>query len=561
MNRSLEGISEIEYDVIIIGGGIYGVSAARDAAFRGLKVLLLEQGDFGHATSSNSHKIIHGGLRYLQHGDLPRMRESIAERSTLVRIAPHLVKPMPFLIPTYSHIGAKKLLLRVALAMNDCIAFDRNRHLPEPSQFPPSRIMSSRETLERGKIISSSQLTGGAYYFDAQVRNSERLILSLLQSAHEKGAVCLNYVRVSKLLTNHGSVWGVQAEDIPGKTTLEIRAKCVVDCSGPWVNRLVPSETRSTTPGPLPLLKAVVLVTDLILEDVALGVPGHSTYNDTDAVINKGRRYFFIVPWRNRSLVGTFQTPYDGHPDEASVSEQEIDMQLEEVNASLQQTKITRKHVQFVYWGLLPRNDGQGSTHGDVQLSKHAVIYDHETQSGIKGLISVSGVKFTTARAVSEKAINLVMTKLRRPSTRCTTATTPVYGGDFSSYEQVLQGALARKPPSLSSDIVTHLVETYGSRFIEIFQYIEENPELGTRLVADIPVSKAEVIHGIREEMAQTLSDIVFRRTELGTAGYLSDDGLLTCANTMARELGWDEHQLRDEVSKTNADYRRRGVI
>ena len=360
MNRALVDVSKTKYDLLIIGGGIYGVCVARDAAFRGLRVLLLEKGDFGHATSSNSHKIIHGGFRYLQHGDLTRMRESIRERSTLVRIAPHLVKPMPFLIPTYQHIGAKKSLLRIALKINDLIAFDRNHNLPESAQFPGSCVISDEQSLELCAVINQSRLTGGAYFFDAQVHDSERLLLSLLQSAHDQGADFLNYVKVSKLLMARGSVVGVQAEDVLNHNPMEIQAKCVINCSGPWLDRFMSLGNVSAIPFRIPLLKAIVLVTNTIVDGVAIGVPSQYSYVDADAIINKGCRYFFITPWRNRSLVGTFQIRYDGSPDDACVTDEEIETQLREMNASLPEARITRNDVQLVNWGLLPRGDVSG---------------------------------------------------------------------------------------------------------------------------------------------------------------------------------------------------------
>lgn len=559
MKRALEEVARKEYDLIIIGGGIYGACVARDAAFRGLRVVLLEKKDFGHATSGNSHKIIHGGLRYLQHGNLTRMRESIRERRALVRIAPHLVKPMPFLIPTYKHLGVKKSLLRIALTLNDMIAFDRNRDLHERARFPLSRVISNEQCLERCAIINQTELTGGAYYFDAQANNPERLLLSMLLSAHSEGADVLNYVEVTKLLVAHGSVVGVQAEDVLAHNLMEIRAKFVVNCSGPWVDRVWSLGNRGDVPPRVPLLKAIVLVTNPVVDRVALGVPSRYTYVDADAVMNKGCRYFFMTPWRSRSLVGTFQTRYEGSPDDACVTDEEIEAQLGEINASLPEAGITRDDVHLVNWGLLPRSDTSG-VNNDVQLAKHSVIYDHEKTDGVRGMLSVSGVKFTTARAVAEKTIDLVLLKLGKKSVPCTTGTVPVYGGDISCQEDLLREAMEQKPNALSQEAVQHIVNTYGSRFREIFQYSGEDPILGTQVVAHMPVTKAEIIHGVRNEMAQTLSDVVFRRTELGAIGHPGTECLHTCVMLMAKEMKWGERRIHSELHETDADYRRKGV-
>ncbi|WP_447968831.1 FAD-dependent oxidoreductase [Nitrospira sp. M1] len=559
MNRAVEDTVRTEYDVLVIGGGIYGACVARDAALRGLKVILLEKGDFGHATSSNSHKIIHGGLRYLQHGNLPRMRESIQERRTLVRIAPHLVKPMPFLIPTYQHIGAKKFLLRLALMANDLIAFDRNRDLPKTAHFPSSRVMSCKQSLAHCSVMNQSKLTGGAYYYDAQVHNSERLLLSMLQSAHTAGANSLNYVKVLKLLASHGSVVGVQAEDMLTHTQIEVRAKCIVNCGGPWVAWLGALGSRSSTPFQVPLLKAVVLITDSIVDRVALGVPSPYSYVDADAVMNKGCRYFFITPWRNRSLVGTFQSRYDGNPDDLGVTENEIEAHVREVNESLPGVKLTRNAVHFVNSGLLPRNE-TSHPNADVQLAKHSVIYDHEKIDDVKGMVSVNGVKFTTARAVAEKAVDLVCQKLGKKAIPCTTATVPVYGGDMACHADVFQQAMAQKPSNLSQESVQHIVDTYGSQFSEIFQYCHDDRKLSSPITTDVPIIQAEVVHSVRKEMAQTLSDVVFRRTELGTVGYPGVDCLQQCVMLMSQELNWDESRVQRELCETNAEYERRGA-
>ncbi|GJL55798.1 MAG: FAD-dependent oxidoreductase [Nitrospirales bacterium] len=559
MNRAVEDTVNTEYDVLVIGGGIYGACVARDAALRGLHVVLLEKGDFGHATSSNSHKIIHGGLRYLQHGNFPRMRESIQERRTLVRIAPHLVKPMPFLIPTYQHIGAKKFLLRLALLANDIIACDRNRDLPKSAHFPASRIMSNKQSLAHCSVMNQSKLTGGAYYYDAQVHNSERLLLSMLQSAHGEGATILNYVNVTQLLVSYGSVIGVCAEDMLTHAQMEIRAKCVVNCGGPWVARLGALSSSASVPFHVPLLKAVVLVTDSIVDRVALGVPSTHSYVDADAVMNKGCRYFFITPWRNRSLVGTFQSRYDGNPDDLCVTEKEIEAHIKEVNESLPGVKLTRSDVHLVNCGLLPRNEIADVT-ADVQLAKHSVIYDHETMGDVKGMVSVNGVKFTTARAVAEKAVDLVCQKLGKKGVPCTTATVPVYGGDMTCHDDVLQQAMAQKPGNLSQESVQHIVATYGSQFSKIFQYCLDGTKLSSPITTDVPTIQAEVVHSVRKEMAQTLSDVVFRRTELGTVGYPGSKCLQQCVTLMAQEMKWDESRVQRELYETNEEYERRGA-
>ena len=309
MKRTIQTMSHTSYDVAIIGGGIYGASVARDAALRGLSVALVDKGDFGNATSANSHKIIHGGLRYLQHGDLRRMRESIRERSTLMKIAPHLVFPMPFLIPTNRKLSQGKFVMGLALKVNDLIGFDRNRHLNPEKAIPGGRVVSKSEMLEMCPNLDSPDLTGGAIYYDGQLTNSNRFLLSTLSSASQAGADLANYVEVTGLLKGPNKILGLHAKDILTAEPFDIKAKLVINCSGPWVQRLLNNSGIGNDEKNAKFLKAMVLVTRQLMDKVALGVPGRSLYRDQDAVLNKGYRFFFITPWRNRSLIGTFQNP------------------------------------------------------------------------------------------------------------------------------------------------------------------------------------------------------------------------------------------------------------
>lgn len=552
MKRTVLQLSQKVYDIVIIGGGIYGASVARDAALRGLKVALVEQGDFGSATSANNHKIIHGGLRYLQHADLKRMRESIRERSILFRIAPHLVQPLPFLVPTYGHFLKGKPALWAALKLNDLISFDRNRNLVHQKRISRGRVLSKAECLQLCPGLDQKDLTGGALYFDGQVYNPDRLNLSLLLSAASAGADLANYVQVNGFLLEGNTVTGVQAKDVLSVNRLEVRGRVVVNCSGPWTDRVLqllgtPRHSKQTN-----LLKAFVLVTRPLVQGVAVGVPSSSPYKDNDAIINKGHRYFFITPWRNTSLIGTFQAPYDGDPDDFDVTEQDVRGFIHEVNAAFPGAGLKRHDVYFVYRGLLPAGGMNGKA-GDTQPAKEYEIHDHASKNRIQGLVSVIGVKYTTARDVAEKTVNLVEKKLGKRTVRCHTATTPVFGGEFHDFEEFASQAYDKKPAVVSAETIQHLLQTYGSQYREILRYYEEDPAWGEPVTNGSPLIKAEVIHGIREEMAQKLGDIIFRRTELGTAGYPGDACLRTCAQIVATELGWDKERTQKELEEVRS--------
>lgn len=297
MKRDLNRLAEQKYDVLIIGAGIYGATMAWEATLRGLSVALVEKADFGSATSANSLKIIHGGLRYLQHADFKRARESVCERTALLRIAPHLIHPLPVLIPTYGYGLKGRAAFALGLAVNELIGFDRNRYIADPQKhIPPGHTISRGECLKLLPEIDQKGLTGGVLFYDAQVYNSERLPLAFLHSAKNAGAHLMNYAEVTGFLQNGNGVTGAQVKDVLTGDRFDIRAKMVINTAGPWIHSLL-----HLINGPLPssssFAKAINLVTRRpLIEKYAAGISSQSGYRDKDAIINKGSRYLFIAP-------------------------------------------------------------------------------------------------------------------------------------------------------------------------------------------------------------------------------------------------------------------------
>ena len=559
MKRDLSALTQKEHDLLVVGGGIYGASVARDAALRGLRVALVEQGDFGSATSANNHKILHGGLRYLQHGDLVRMRESIRERSILMRTAPHLTRPMPFLIPTYGHSKQGKLLLGAAIKLNDLISFDRNRYLKNGHTILSGRVISKAECLDFWPELRRERLTGGVVYFDGQLRNSDRFTLSVLISAATSGADLANYVRVTEFLRDGNSVTGVRAEDVLTGNSIETRAKIVINCTGPWIDQILSFlNKRNNKPAPN-MYKAVVLVTRSLHREMAVGVPCGYHYEDGDAILDKGYRYFFITPWRDRSLIGTFNTPHDGASDNFEVTEKDIRNFLKEINQALPTIDLKRRDVHYTYGGLLPAT--QDSKSGDIQPMKKYKILDHARDQGSQGLISVVGVKYTTARDVAEKAVNMALVKLGSRPIACRTHVTPVHGGKINQINEFIAGEVENGSKKVSPATLRHLIDNHGSEYREVLSYCDDNPEWGEPVDPGSPVIKAQVVHGVRYEMARSLEDVILRRTELGTAGYPGDACLKSCADVMAGELGWDEKRTQKEISEVKSRYSRLGCV
>ena len=576
MKRDLVRLSENVYDVLVIGGGIYGVFVAWDAALRGLAVALVEKGDFGHATSSNTLRIIHGGLRYLQYGAVRRMRQSIHERTVLMRIAPHLVHPLPFLIPTYRHLMRGKSALSLALLMNDIIGFDRNRQVDAQKQLPRGRIISREACLRLFPGVEERGLTGGAIYYDCQMYNSERLILSAARSAAMSGADLANYAEVVGLLCRDDAsiapkrVAGVRVKDVLTGDELDIRARVVVNTSGPWLDQVLGllddyhpnrrlSAAKSRESG-LVLSKAFnLLVNPQFVPEYAVGIYSHARFEDQDAILSKGSRLFFITPWHNRSLIGTAHLPYDGDPDSLKVTEGEIQSFLDEINDAYPAACLKRQDVCFAYGGLLPMAWNSNGT-GDVQLAKKYCIRDHQKAEGVEGLVSVIGVKFTEARHVAERIVDLVFRKLGRKPPKSLTAVTPLHGGQIEQFDDFLFQGIKRRPEGWSAPAIRHLISNYGSEYLRVLKYLNEDPE-PTQTITDVStLIKAEVLHGIREEMAQKLTDVIFRRTELGSAGYPGDTCLKTCAAIMSKALGWDKARTQKEVEKVQAVFSMRSI-
>ena len=540
--RDFARLAETPYDAVIIGGGIYGLFTAWDASLRGLAVALVEKGDFGHATSSKTLRVIHGGLRYLQTGDLRRMRESVRERTIMMRIAPHLVHPLPVLIPTYGHGMRGKHALSVALKVHDLVGFDRNR-LDDPSKsLPPSQSLSREECLRLFAGLEDPGLTGAGTYHDCQMYSSERLILSVFRSAVKAGAQLANYVEATGFISEGSRLAGVRALDLPTGDPVDIRAGIVINCAGPWTEHV--SGLSSGTPRRLAFSKAFnLLVRKELTTEYALGVYSKATPG-------KKSRMFFINPRPDGCLIGTEHLPYDGEADELEVTEGEIQSFLAEVNEAYPPAHLSRDDVLCVYAGLLPAD---AYADGEVQLTRRFRISDEGVQGGPEGLISVIGVKFTESRHVAEKTVDLIFEKLGKSPPRCVTGVTPLHGGEIGRFAPFLAEARRSRPPALSSQAITHLVNRYGSAYPEILAYLDDEALSVDEELGSEQTLKAEVIHGIRDEMALKLSDIVFRRTALGVGGVPADEALQSCAAIAGAELGWSESVTREELEEVRA--------
>jgi len=557
MHRNLTNLANNHFDVLIIGGGIYGAWTAWDAAQRGLSVALIEKGDFGGATSANSLKIMHGGLRYLQHADFKRMRESIRERSILLRVVPHLVQPLPCLMPTYGHGMKGREALGIAMRLNDVMSFDRNAQLDDPQKhIPNGRVVSADEVKRLVPEIETKNLTGGALWYDCQNYNSERLLFSILHSAANAGAEMANYVEAIGFEKQANRIVAANVKNILTGDKFSIRAKLIINTCGPWVdlllNRLDGRKSRQQKF--LPSKTMNLVIKRQLIPEYAVGVSSKFEFKDKDAIISKGSRALFIVPWREYSLVGTTHLPFDSDASNFKITEEDIHTFMNELNEAYPAANLKREDISFFYGGLLPMVPSNGS-HGDVRLVKHYTLCDHQQEDGVEGFITVIGVKYTTARDVAEKTIDLVFKKIGKPAPRCRTHETPLKGGGMKSFNEFLARETRRPQPGVSAGVVKHLVCNFGSAYSEVLKYIATDPKASEPIVRDSDIIKSEVLYNLREEMAQKLSDIVRRRTELGSAGYPGDAAVQNCATIMANELGWNTGKMQQEIREAQAIY------
>lgn len=558
MRRDPAALSDREYDVVVVGGGIFGICSAWDAALRGLSVALVERGDFAHATSANSFKIVHGGVRYLQHADLPRIRESSRERSALLRIAPHLVQPLPIAIPTYGHGARGKELLWAGLRLYDLLTFDRNRRIRDPARrIPRSRFISRGEALELFPGLAARDLTGAAIFSDAQMYNPQRLALSFLRSAVERGAQAANYVEATAFLRSADRVTGVKARDVLSGRKLEIRGRLVLNAAGPWAERLLSEGggLRLDPPGTYSR-DACFVVPRRLAGEVALAVQGRT--RDPDAILSRQARHLFIVPWREYTLIGVWHVVHGGGPDSFAVTEHELRGFLDEINEAYPPLGLTLAEVSTWNAGLVLFGENlPGQT--DLSTGKRSRLVDHAQEHGVQGLLSLIGVRYTTARGEAARAIDRALDQLGLPLAESTTADTPIHGGGIESFDDFLRSATQRHAGLLDSGALDgaalrSLLRNHGSAYREVLRLVEEDPSRGRRLGSS-HVIRAEVVHAAREEMAQKLADVVFRRTELGTGGHPGEAPLRECARVMAGELGWSPERERVELEETRGAF------
>ena len=526
--RSLGTLASEVFDVAIVGGGITGCCIARDAARRGLRVALVEQRDFSSGTSAATSKMVHGGLRYLETFALGVVRESLRERRAWQTIAPHLVRPLTFLLPT--HGRAEDWKYRTALAAYDALSFARGRP-PHPSQqLGASQHLSADALTDLEPVLTAVNLRSGMRYDDCHAYAPERIALECLMDACDHGAQVANHVEAERLVD--GVPQQLEVRDCLTSETFTVQARLVVNASGPWSELL---GRRLGAPAPHQLLrsKGIHIVTRPLTGRAALTVP----------VLG---RHFFVIPWRDHSLIGTTDTPYDGSPDDVGVTEADLDSFLVVINAGLPAAHLSRDDVQWAYAGLRPLI--APSSGGSYRASRRAEIVTERP-----GLLSVIGGKWTTSRGLAQRCVDVVVRALGAGVTACDTATAVLPGGrDMAPVPVADAHRLERRA-------VEETVHLHGARAGRVLDLAASDTRLGT-VIAHHTLAAA-VVFAVRHEMALTLGDVLFRRTGAGTLGPLPHATLGAVTQLMAAELGWSTERATREVDAVLVHYRRVSML
>ena len=501
-----------DYDVIVIGAGINGAGIARDAAMRGLKVLLIDKGDVGGGTSAASTRLIHGGLRYLEQFEFGLVRESLVERETLLRIAPHLVRALPITIPIYKQGRRGRATIRAGMIAYDLLSWGKS--------LPRHRMQSVRETLRQLPGLNTEGLVGSAVYYDAQVEFAERLVVENVLAAVEAGATVRTYTRVTKLVTAEGLVAGVQLEGDfadSGKADLEqVTAGFVINAAGPWVDQLLDAGGAGSE-----RLIGGTKGSHIVVAPFA-GAPETAIYLEA---ISDGRP-FFVIPWNGNYLIGTTDVRFEDDPDRVCSELWEVDYLVTETNRAFPGAGLTRERVLYTYSGVRPL---PFTTKEDEQkITRRHFLREHPQ---FKNLISVVGGKLTTYRSLAEECVDRVVKGKGFP--RSKTGEVPLPGGmNFAEFARDFRGFRARE--------CDRLLRVYGSRAREVAEIAKRLNEQGT--------FAAEIVFAFEHEFAKTLADCFLRRTMTGLNKDQGLGELQAAAEIGKRLLGWTEERAAREV-------------
>jgi glycerol-3-phosphate dehydrogenase len=477
--RPIDQLSNNSYDVLVIGGGINGAAIANTASLNGLKVALIEKNDFASGTSSKSTKLVHGGLRYLDNFEFDLVAEALHERAIQLKSAPHLVKPIAFVIPVYANDAKPFWMIKLGVTLYDWLS---GKYI-----IKKHSVLSKEEVLSGMPSVKKEGLLGGVLFYDAQM-NDARLCLENVLQARAQGADVANYVELRALIKEHGQVAGAVCFDRIGQKDITIRAQKVICALGPWMNAFLEGEDPTLLKS-VRATKGVHIVCRQKISDQALLIP---TYQD--------QRVLFVIPWMNHSLIGTTDTDFKGSPDRVEVTLEDIEYIFKELNRVFPDGLFKREDMIASFAGLRPLVAQPGKP--------HKVSRKHTIQTTPSGMMYVIGGKYTTYRKIAEDCVRQISHK----KLKNTSSIFPLYGG-----------GLLQEPPQNSASnygvaeaVVVNLMNIYGTRYKDVLELIKENSSWKDSICACTPTIKAQLVYALRVEMACFPEDIIWRRLSLG---------------------------------------------
>lgn len=514
-----------QFDILVIGGGVNGVGAALDAASRGLKVALIEAQDIAAGTSSRSSKLIHGGLRYLEQYDFKLVREALHERELMVStLCPHLVKPVGFLFPLTEKFK-ERTYVGAGLALYDALrGFQR--------ALPWHKHLSQKQINEIAPSLRHDIVTGAIKYFDAQVDDA-RHTMAVARTAARHGAIIATQVSAESLIREGKRVVGVSALDLVSGKKIAIKAGATIMCAGVWSDQL--HERFELTPGyHVTMSKGAHIV-----------VPGSAIKSDAGIILKTPVSVLFIIPWGDKWIVGTTDTPYEGDRAEPFATREDVQYILDQANRVLE-PKLRADEIIGVYAGLRPlvANNKSATT---TKLSR-----EHTVDRPAAGFVSIAGGKYTTYRVMGKDVVDRAVIELRKLTQESVTDKLPLVGADgYFALEQ--QKERIAQESGLDVKTVEHLLNRHGSLISEILEIIDEQPKLAGALDSALPYIKAEIVYAASHEGARSVDDVISRRTRLSFEAvnhgvHLADE----IAALIAPVLGWSTKERKESVAQYN---------
>jgi glycerol-3-phosphate dehydrogenase len=521
--EDLSRLAKEQFDVLVIGGGINGVGVALDAITRGLSVALVESDDFASGTSSRSSKLIHGGLRYLEQYDFKLVREALHERELLVSsLAPHLVKPVAFLYPIHEKV-LERTYVGAGLALYDAL-----RGLKRA--LPGHKHLSQKTISEIAPSLRTDVVTGAVRYFDAQVDDARHTMM-IARTAKRHGAAIITHAKVDSLIKKGKRVTGAVVSDLNSKKKINVKATTVIMCAGVWSDQL--HKSFGIEPGyEVKMSKGIHIV-----------LPGHAIKAEEGIIIKTAVSVLFIIPWKNQWMIGTTDTEYLGDPNEPLADRSDVQYIIEQANRVLS-PRISSEQVTGVFAGLRPLVANKK----DVETTK--LSREHTVDRPVPGFVSLAGGKYTTYRVMAKDAVDMATNDITKLTNESITSKLPIIGTDgYWALTQQVDDLADRY--NLKSETIIHLLNRYGSDISDLLDLISDDRKLATPISRDLPYLKAEIVYSVIAEGAQTVADVLERRTRIWfEAPNFGMDLANIVADLIAPYLNWKAPQKKASVAE-----------